>query len=163
MKKSALRGLSNRILHLIARFAPGAYSFRPILHKMRGVKIEGQVFIGDEVYMENEYPEAIEMQDESGINLRSTLIAHFRGSLGRIVLERKARILTSCTVVSSAGETLVIGEGAVLAAGSVVSKSVPPYTLVGGVPAKPIAKVGVPLALGVSYLEFKQGLERIAK
>ena len=33
---------------------------------------------------------------------------------------------------------VTIGKGAVVAAGSVVSKDVPPYTLVAGVPAKPI-------------------------
>lgn len=34
-----------------------------------------------------------------------------------------------------------IGEGAIIAAGSVVTKNVEPYTLVGGVPAKPIKKL----------------------
>ncbi len=34
-----------------------------------------------------------------------------------------------------------IGKGAVVAAGSVVTKDVPPYTLVGGVPAKEIKKI----------------------
>ena len=33
-----------------------------------------------------------------------------------------------------------IGEGAIVAAGSVVSKNVPPYTIVGGNPAKEIKK-----------------------
>ena len=33
---------------------------------------------------------------------------------------------------------VTLGEGAVVAAGSVVTKSVAPYTIVGGVPAKPI-------------------------
>lgn len=31
---------------------------------------------------------------------------------------------------------VIIGEGAVVAAGSIVTKNVPPYTLVGGIPAK---------------------------
>lgn len=35
---------------------------------------------------------------------------------------------------------VTIGNGAVLAAGSVVTKDVPPYTIVAGVPAKPIKK-----------------------
>ena len=63
VKKSLLRGISNRILHLLARFSPGATSVRPLLHRLRGVRIHGTIFIGDEVYLENEYPEAIEIQE----------------------------------------------------------------------------------------------------
>ena len=42
----------------------------------------------------------------------------------------------SCRVIILPG--VIIGEGAVVAAGAVVTKSVPPYTIVGGVPAKKI-------------------------
>ena len=37
---------------------------------------------------------------------------------------------------------VTIGEWAVVAAGAVVTKDVPPYTVVGGIPAKVIKKVG---------------------
>lgn len=38
---------------------------------------------------------------------------------------------------------VVIGEFAIVAAGSVVTKDVPPYTVVAGVPAKPINKIDI--------------------
>ncbi len=60
---SFTRGLSNRLLHLMARQLPGATGLRVRLHRWRGVKVGLNVFIGDEVYLENEYPERIEIQD----------------------------------------------------------------------------------------------------
>lgn len=62
-RKTLLRRLLHRMLHILARFLPGAISLGPFLHKLRGVKIEGAVFIGNDVYLENEYPERLRYVD----------------------------------------------------------------------------------------------------
>jgi len=152
----------NRVLHLLARYSPGAESIRPFLHRLRGVKIGKNVFIGEEVYIENEYPHYIEIHDEAQIALRAIIMAHVRGP-GKLIIGRKAWIGPNCVISAVTGETLTIGEGAVVAAGSVVTKDVPPYTMVGGVPAKPIAKVTVPLTQRTNYKEFRNGLEILRK
>lgn len=158
-----VRRIINRVLHLIARFSPGRTTIRPFLHKLRGVKIYGEVFIGDDVYIENEHPECVEMHDGAQIALRSTIIAHHKGP-GRVIIGRNACIFAGCIVAASSKQILTIGEGAVLAAGSVVTKDVTPFTMVGGVPAKPIATVTVPNTLSLKSIEeFKKGLIPIKK
>jgi hypothetical protein len=71
--KSFVRRSANRLLQMIARSAPGATGLRPYLHRLRGVRIMGSVFIGDGVYIENEYPENVEIHDGVGIALRTTI------------------------------------------------------------------------------------------
>lgn len=157
MKKSIVRRSANRILALIARFSPGGSTVRPFLHKLRGVRITGHVFIGDDVYLENEYPECIELQDGAQVLIRSILLAHTRG-LGRIVVGKNAMIGANSVLTATAGTTLTIGEGSVVSASSIVTSSVPPHTLVGCQKSKPLAKVTVPFTLKTSYREFLQGL-----
>jgi acetyltransferase-like isoleucine patch superfamily enzyme len=154
MAKSIPRQIINRVLYMIARFAPGSSSVRPFLHKLRGVQIKGRTFIGEEVFLENNYPERIEIGDEAHIAMRSTIIAHFRGP-GRVIIGPKVFIATGCIIAAAKDRTITIGEGAAVAAGSVVTKDVPPYTLVGGVPAKPIAKLAAAMLIDTSYDDFK--------
>lgn len=157
-----IRGTINRILHIIVRFSPGASSFRPFLHKLRGVKIYGKVFIGDDVYLENEHPECVEIHDQAQIVLRTIIMAHFRGA-GKVIIGKKVWAGAGCIIAASVGQTLTVGEGAVIAAGSVVTRDVPPFTFVGGVPAKPIATVTVPMTLETDMESFKKGLVPLKK
>jgi len=157
IKRSILRRTFNRVLHLMARFLPGSTTLRPFLHRLRGVKIHGTIFIGEDVYLENEYPESIEIHDGAGIGLRSTIIAHTRGH-GRIIIEKNAIIATGCTIVCSAGQTLTIGEASVISAGSVVSNDIPPHTLCAGPRVRPVATVTVPFTLQTSHEAFTRGL-----
>jgi maltose O-acetyltransferase len=58
----------------------------------------------------------------------------FRGRLGPIVIEDRVWIGSRAIVLKG----VTIGRGAVVAAGSVVHRDVPPWTIVSGVPAKAV-------------------------
>jgi serine acetyltransferase len=163
MKSSFARRGFNRILHLMARFLPGATTLRPALHRWRGVKISGTVFIGDDVYLENEFPECVEINDGAVIGLRTAIIAHTggRGGQGKIIIGKKAVIMSCCTIVCSAGRTLTIGESSVLSAGSIVSSDIPPNTFCAGPRVRAIARVTVPFTLDTTYEDFRRGLQTL--
>lgn len=162
MKKSLFIRVFNRIIHLMARNLPGSRTVRPFLHRLRGVKIQKNVFIGDDVYIENEYPESIEIHENAGILLRTTLIAHREGS-GKIVIGKNVFVGCGCVISCPPKYTLTIGEGSVITANSVILKSIPPYSFVAAPEAKPIARVTVPFMENVSYEEFMAGLVPIKR
>ncbi len=56
-----------------------------------------------------------------------------------IVLEENVWIGTGATILPG----VTIGEGSIIAAGSVVTRDVPPMTVVGGVPARAIKKINL--------------------
>ena len=53
---------------------------------------------------------------------------------------------------------MTIGDGAVVVAGSVVTKSVPSRVMVQGNPAAPVARCGVPLGRSTPMREFYRAL-----
>jgi len=156
--KTLLRMGFNGTLHLMARVLPGGLNLRPFLHRLRGVKIGARVFIGDDVYLDEDYPECVEIHDGVTIGPRCTIIGHTRGA-GKIVIERQVAIAAGCLIVCASGRTLTIGEGAVISAGSTVSHDIPPYTLCGAPRIKAFGRVTVPFTLDVTYEEFRRGLE----
>lgn len=60
-----------------------------------------------------------------------------RSYFGEIVIEDGCWLASRCTVLPG----VTIGAGAIVAAGSVVSRSVPPHTLVAGVPARVVREL----------------------
>jgi serine acetyltransferase len=151
------RGVWNRSLHMLARQLPGATSVRPALHRLRGATIGKHVFIGDDVYLENEYPECVEIQDGVQISIRAILLAHTRGP-GRIIIERDAYIGPNVVVATTSGKTLRIGEGAVIGAGVVITKDVPRRAFIPPPSAQPVATVTVPLTQAKHVEDFVKGL-----
>jgi acetyltransferase-like isoleucine patch superfamily enzyme len=153
-----LRGLKNRILQALARHAPGATSWRVWLNRWRGVNIGRDVWIGYDAIIETSRPDLVTIRDRATVQIRATIIAHFREQLG-VVIEEDATVGPGAIILPN----VKIGRGSIVAAGSVVTKSVPPKTMVQGNPARPIATVDTQLRMDVSLKEFSKGLRPIRK
>ena len=154
---SAIRQAKDRVLQLIAFHAPGAKTLRARLHRWRGVTIGRDVWIGYQVLLETSRPHLICIGDNVIISVRAMLIAHFRGPQG-IKIENDAFIGPGAIILPN----VTIGRGAVVTAGSVVSSSVPPMTVVQGNPARPIATCGVTLGEQTTMEQFLRSLRPVA-
>ena len=145
-KKNLFGRFMVRLINLLARHVPGGY-FRARLHKIKGVVMGRNVWIGEEVYIDNEYPFFIFIEDDVEIAAYSMIMAHGRdlhllrpgmyvSNLGYppspVRIKKGAWIGLHSIVLGG----VTIGEGSVIAAGSVVTKNVPDFALAGGTPAK---------------------------
>jgi acetyltransferase-like isoleucine patch superfamily enzyme len=160
-----LTGLKNRLLQLLALYAPGFRTTRVWLHRMRGVSIGTNVSIGTGALIETAYPSLVCMGDNVSIGMRAIIIAHFRDATSQARAGHKYTVQIEHDVYIGPGSIILpnvtIGQGAVVSAGSVVSRSVPARTLVRGNPAMPIAHCGISLGGGVSYEQFLRNLKPI--
>ncbi|MGD0182370.1 MAG: acyltransferase [Terriglobales bacterium] len=147
-----------RVLQHLARNAPGATSLRVLLHRWRGVHLGRNVWIGYDAIIETSHPEYVTIKDGASIGIRAIIIAHFRELRG-VTIEEDASIGPGAIIMPN----VTIGKGSVVTAGSVVTTSVPPMTLVQGNPARAIAKVGIPLKINVTLREFSARLRPLGR
>ena len=141
---------------MLARSAPGATSWRVWLHRWRGVKIGHGVWIGYDAIIETSSPHLVAIGDRAAIGIRVTIMAHNREQRG-VTIQEDASIGTGSIILPN----VTIGRGAIVTAGSVVTKSVTPKTMVQGNPARPIAMVEVPFSRDVSVKELAKGLRSV--
>ncbi len=156
MAEGIFRGLYNRFLQELARIAPGATTWRVKLHRWRGVNIGEHVWIGYDSVIETSDPHLVTIRDRAWIGIRVTIIAHMREQQG-VLIEEDVTLGPGVIVLPN----VTIGHGSIVTAGSVITRSVPPKTMMQGNPAKPIATVEIPLRLDVSLKEFSKGLRPI--
>lgn len=90
-----------------------------------GVTIEDNVFVGHGVtFINDSYPRAT--TEEGGLQTESDW------TVEKTLVKRGASIGSGCTILAN----LTIGENAIVGAGSVVTRDVPPNAIVAGNPAK---------------------------
>lgn len=129
-----------RILQELAMRIPGGTSVRVRLHRWRGVEIGENVWIGYGALLETAFPGLIHIGDDVFISMRVTILAHFREQHG-IWIEDGVFIGPCACILPG----VRLGTGCVVTAGSVVTSSVQPFTVVQGNPARPVARNGMSL------------------
>ncbi len=155
-----LRTALGKLLGKLAFVVPGGYSLRPLLHRLRGAKIGKRVWISQLVYIDELHPEDVTIGDNSSIGLRTSIFTHFYwgpkrpGSQGRVVIEKDVFVGPHCVILPN----VRIGEGAVIRAGTVVSRNVPPRCFWGSPPAQVLGEATIPLTPDHSYDEFVRGI-----
>ncbi len=130
-------------LDKVAFFCP-IKSWRTKIHRWRGVNIGKGVYIGHEVMFDRVFTDQIFIGDDTSIGDRTIITAHanipsdtrLKKIYPRQVMQTRIGkgVWIMPNVIIAPG--INIGDEAVIATGSVVTKDVPPRVLVAGVPAK---------------------------
>jgi len=142
--RSLLRLFWQKQLHIWARTCiPPA--LRLAMYRAMGIRIGQHVFIGLDTYLDCQFPELIDIEDDVTISFRVTVIVHDdarrmthveagagAGTVAPVRLRRGCYLGAGCLVLPG----ITVGERAVVAAGAVVTRDVPPGALVAGVPAR---------------------------
>ena len=119
-------------------------------YRSRGVKIGKPVYIGPHVHIDFIYPELVEIEDYVSIGMGTYIFAHsnptaskdiknfyYPRSYAPVHIKKGAWIPPGCMIMAG----VTIGENAIIAAGSVVTRNVPAFCIAGGAPAKVIKKL----------------------
>ena len=157
MSKSALKHIRNAFLLKYCMYSvilsPLNYrKIRPVFWRWMGAKVGKDCFIGYEVWVDMTNTELVEMEDHVHVANRCLLLCHQRdldnycigddyAKLGyhkkKIVLKKGCLIGMNSMVMPG----VTIGEGAIIGAGSLVTKDIPAWTIATGRPAKVVKQI----------------------
>ncbi|RXA19387.1 acyltransferase [Methanosarcina sp. MSH10X1] len=141
-----IKYFKNWILEQLASIIP-VPSWRAQLHRMRGVNLGQNVYVGYNVVFDRIHPELITVGDYSEIGDRCILSAHTRGSLttrqayprtmSPIKIGRGVCVNPGCIITQG----VEIGDNSIIGIGSVVNRDISPNSLALGYPARVVKKL----------------------
>ncbi len=156
-----MKSILKWLLNTLAFISPGGYTLRPFLQRMHGVKMGKHVWLSQYVYFDGIHPDAITIGNNVAIGLRTTIFAHFYSGPQRssehskpVIIEDDAFIGPHCVIMPG----VTIGKGAVVQAGTIVSRNVPAGVLWGNPGPGPLAIVTRPCPQNSSWEDFVKGL-----
>jgi len=139
--KFLLKHIKTYILGNLAMIVPGG-SLVIALQRKRGVSIGRNVFIGEWVYIDFLFPELVTIEDGVAIAPFVKILTHSKPNEAQkkwlksfaapVVIKKNAFVGMGAIILPG----VTIGENSIIAAGSLVTKDVPSYSLVGGIPAR---------------------------
>jgi maltose O-acetyltransferase len=118
----------------------------PDIERLRanGLRIGRDVFIGGGTFLDPDFCFLIEIGDETTISIDVFILAHDASTRREIGFSRVAPVRIGSGVFVGARAMILpgitIGDGAVVAAASVVTRDVAPGDIVAGNPARPLAR-----------------------
>jgi acetyltransferase-like isoleucine patch superfamily enzyme len=141
-----------KVLHILMGHIPSNYLRVGIL-KCLGADIRGKVYIGMDLLIPNAGDgrvNQLHIEGQVAISHRVTLILSvdpgpsplqqiYTPKVSPITIKKGAWIGAGAIILQG----VTIGEFSVVAAGAVVTKDVPPYTVVAGVPAKVVKNIPI--------------------
>ena len=141
-----------KVLHILMGHIP-SNNLRVNILKSLGADIKGNVYIGQDLLIPNADDgrvNQLHIEDQVAISPRVTLVLNvnpgpsplqqiYTPKVSPITIKKGAWIGTGAIILQG----ITIGEFSIVAAGAVVTKDVPPYTLVAGVPAKVIKNIPI--------------------
>ncbi len=141
MKLSRIRKLI--FLHL-QELPMKSRGWRSTVCKWGGVNVlcPKKTFVGEHVTFDTNFPEDITLEEGVRLTTGVCIVTHFMNSQtgkydrGKVLIKKKAYLGMNTLVV----KPVTIGEGAIVGAGSVVTKDIPDYEVWAGNPAHFIKK-----------------------
>ena len=136
----SIRRLKNMFFLWLANILPLRGHHRYKLVKLGGVNVLDKCFIYKNVYFDSVAPSLITIEKGVTITQNTTILTHYfdprqtgrHFRLGTVHIKENAFIGCNTVICNS----VTIGEGAIVGAGSVVTKDVPPFQVWAGNPAR---------------------------